>query len=38
MCPYSNDIEFEVLFMEMFVRSFDANCLNDGKANGPCFI
>jgi hypothetical protein len=38
MCAYSSDIEFGVFFMELFVRGFNANSVDDSKANGSCFI
>ena len=38
MCSYSSDVEFRAFLMELFVWSFDADCLNGGKANGSCFI
>ena len=38
MCAYSSDIEFGVFFMELFIWSFDADCLNGGKADRSCFI
>ena len=38
MCSYSSDIEFRAFLMELLVRSFDADSLDGGKANGSCFI
>ena len=38
MCSYSGDVEFGVFLMELFVWSFDADCLDGGKVNGSCFI
>ena len=38
MCSYSGDVEFRAFLVELFVWSFDTDCLDGGKANGSCFI
>jgi hypothetical protein len=38
VCAYGSDIEFGAFFVEVFVRSFDADGLDGSKANGSCFI
>ena len=38
MCSYSSDVEFRAFLVELLVWSFDADCLDGGKANRSCFI
>ena len=38
MCSYSSNVEFRAFLMELLVWSFNANCLDGGKANGSCFV